>query len=83
MSIATEDPIFIISNHKNLQSVMQTKRLSRRQAHRALFFSQFNFKIIYEPRKINFVADSQSRRKQYMPKDENDERLTIYHQILL
>ncbi|RKF82039.1 hypothetical protein GcC1_018028, partial [Golovinomyces cichoracearum] len=83
MSIDPNAPINIISDHKNLQSFMRTKQLNRRQARWALFLSQFNFKIIYEPGKNNIVADALSRRKQDLPKDVTDERLTINHRILL
>ena len=83
MSINPETPIHVISDHKNLQTFMKSKMLSRRQARWALFLSQFNFKIIYGPGKDNLVADSLSRRKQDLPVDSNDERLTINNQILL
>ncbi|KAI0997911.1 hypothetical protein K3495_g10281 [Podosphaera aphanis] len=83
MSISPHSPIHVISDHKNLQTFMQTKQLSRRQARWALSLSQFNFKIVYEPGKYNKIADALSRRNQDLPKDKNDERLTVNHQILL
>ncbi|KAI1002674.1 hypothetical protein K3495_g5529 [Podosphaera aphanis] len=61
MSIDPNSPIYVISDHKNLQSFMRTKKLSRRQARWALCLSQFNFKIINEPGKNNIVADALSR----------------------
>ncbi|KAI1008118.1 hypothetical protein K3495_g106 [Podosphaera aphanis] len=83
MSIAPNSPINVISDHKKLQSFMRTKQSSRRQARWTLFLSQFHFKIIDEPGKNNIVADALSRRRQDLPKDVPDERLTINHQTLL
>ncbi|KAI6244589.1 hypothetical protein HI914_07475 [Erysiphe necator] len=83
MSTDPNSPIKVISDHKNLQTFMKTKKLSRRQARWALFLSQFNFEIIFGSGKDNVVADALSRRKQDVPKDANDERLTVNHQVIL
>ena len=43
------EPINVISDHKNLEYFMSSKRLSRCQARWSKFLSQFNFKISYKP----------------------------------
>jgi hypothetical protein len=83
MSIDPENPIRVLTDHKNLQSFMTTKQLSRRQARWSLFLSQFNFKISYAPGKENVEADALSRRKQDMPLNAEDSRITVNHQVVL
>lgn len=41
-------PIYILSDHKNLEYFMTTKTLSRRQARWSEYLSRFNFKIVYQ-----------------------------------
>ena len=40
-------PIWVLSDHKNLEYFMSTKLLSRRQARWSEFLCRFNFRIIY------------------------------------
>jgi len=42
-------PVEVLSDHKNLQHFMTTKRLSRRQARWSEFLSRFEFRLIYRP----------------------------------
>ena len=44
-----EDPIHVITDHKNLEYFMSTKDLNRRQAGWAEFLAEFNFRIISVP----------------------------------
>ena len=69
----------VISDHKNLQYFMTTKRLSRRQARWSEFLSRFNFKLIYRPGAQGGKPDALTRRSSDLPQDENDER--YQHQL--
>lgn len=53
---------------------MTTKNLSRRQARWSKYLSRFNFKIVYQPGKMNGKADALTRRSGDLPTDE-DERV--------
>src|SRR5919202_3561462 len=75
-------PIKVLSNHKNLEYFMTTKQLSRRHVRWAEFLSRFNFKISYQPGKLNVKADALTRRSGDLPK-EGDKRLEYQGQILL
>jgi transposase InsO family protein len=67
-------PTQVITDHKNLELFMATKKLSRRQARWSLFLSQFDFKIAYAPGELNGEADALSRREQDIPTDASDPR---------
>ena len=75
-------PIEVLSDHKNLQYFMSTKRLSRRQVRWSEFLSRFHFKISYRPGKLNGKADALTRRVGDMPA-EDDERTKQREQVLL
>lgn len=60
------EPVKVISDHKNLEYFMSTKRLSRRQARWSEFLSRFNFKISYKPGS-RCKADPLTRRSQDLP----------------
>ena len=79
----TETPVDIVSDHRNLEYFMSSKRLSRRQARWAEFLSRFNFKIVYRPGVDNGCADALTRRSQDHPEGENDDRVAQQHQTML
>lgn len=54
-------PFTVITDHKHLQYLRETKRLNPRQACWALFFSRFNFSITYRPGGCNMKVDALSR----------------------
>ncbi|KAH6570846.1 hypothetical protein BASA83_002898 [Batrachochytrium salamandrivorans] len=62
--------ISVISDHKNLEYFMTTKRLTRRHARWALTLSEFDFEISYRPGSRNAKADHLSRRPDYHIKEE-------------
>ncbi|KAH6581339.1 hypothetical protein BASA61_009118 [Batrachochytrium salamandrivorans] len=62
--------ILVISDHKNLEYFMTTKRLTRRHARWALTLSEFDFEISYRPGSRNAKADHLSRRPDYHIKEE-------------
>ena len=56
----------VLTDHNNLRYFLETKQLTRRQAHWGEFLSGFNFIIEYRPGKRN-PADAPSRRADYKP----------------
>ena len=58
----TEQPVTVVSDHKNLEYFMTTKLLSRRQARWSEFLSRFNFKITYRAGTLNRRADALTRQ---------------------
>ena len=73
----------VLSDYKNLEYFIMTKKLTRRQARWAEFLAGFNFKISYRPGKKNKKADSLTRRTGDLLKDENDDRQRQQYQIML
>ncbi|KAL0147889.1 hypothetical protein M9458_056810 [Cirrhinus mrigala] len=54
-------PFVVLTDHRNLEYLRETKRLNPRQARWALFFTRFNFTISYHPGTKNTKADALSR----------------------
>ena len=75
-------PIHVLSDHKNLEYFMTTKALSRRQARWSEYLSRFDFKILYQPGKINGKADALTRRSGDFPSSE-DERVVQQSRVIL
>lgn len=78
-----EDPIKVLTDHKNLEYFMTTKQLNRRQARWAEFLSEFNFKISYRSGVQGTKPDSLTRRVGDLPEDDNDDRRKYQHQVML
>ena len=53
-----EEPVQVVTDHKNLKYFMSSKFLSRRQTRGFEFFSRFNFKITYRPGSLNNKTDA-------------------------
>lgn len=77
------DPIKVLSDHKNLEYFMTSKRLNRRQVRWAEFLSEFNFKIQYRPGKQGTKPDALTRRSQDLPKGVDDARNQYQVQTVL
>lgn len=75
-------PIEVLSDHKNLEYFMSTKKLSRRQARWSEFLSRFKFVITYRPGKLGGKPDALTRRSGDLPK-VGDERLRQQNQVVL
>lgn len=58
--------VSVISEHKNLEYFMSSRVLNRRQARWPMFFSEFDFKLVWGPG-IKNVADVPSRRPDFVP----------------
>ena len=78
-----EDPIKIITDHKNLEYFMSTKQLNRWQARWAEFLSEFNFWITYRPGRQGTKSDSLTRRPGDLPEHADDERRQFQYQTIL
>src|SRR4029077_9626037 len=77
------DPIKVLSDHKNLEYFMTSKRLNRRQVRWAEFLAEFNFKIQYRPGKQGTKPDALTRRSQDLPKGVDDARNQYQVQTVL
>ncbi len=55
--IGTDLPVTIFSDHRNLEYLMSSRQLNRRQARWSLFFADFNFTIVYRKGSEQMVAD--------------------------
>lgn len=65
-------PIHVLSDHKNLEYFMTTKTLSRCQARWSEYLSRFNFKIVYQPGKMNGKADTLTYRSVNLLSEEDE-----------
>lgn len=66
-----DQPFTVFSDHKNLQSFATTLKLSRRQYRWMETLSDFNFKIIHRPGRLNGKADILSRLSQLQDEVSN------------
>ena len=80
---STDTPVEVVSDHRNLEYFMSSKRLSRRQARWSEFLSRFNFEIVYRPGSENGCADALTRRSQDFPRGEDDDRVAHQTQTVL
>ena len=74
--------VSVVSDHKNLEYFMSSKKLSRRQARWSEFLSRFDFTIKYRPEKL-CRADGLTRRGQDLPRDVADDRMQWQQQTVL
>jgi transposase InsO family protein len=81
--VGTEQPVKVLSDHKNLEYFMTTKRLNRRQARWAELLADYNFRIQYRPGKENIPADTLSRGPDSIPSSRADVRIRVMDQTLL
>ncbi|KAK9416117.1 putative Reverse transcriptase [Seiridium unicorne] len=68
----TEQPVEVITDHKNLQHFATTKLLNQRQVRWSEFLSDFRFKIVYRPGKHAVVPDALSRLPGVAPANKTD-----------
>jgi hypothetical protein len=73
----------VISDHKNLQHFMTTKRLSRRQARWSEFLSRFDFRLTCRPGAQEGKPDALTRRSSNLPQNDEDERQQHINQTVL
>ncbi|QRW18200.1 Retrotransposable element Tf2 protein [Rhizoctonia solani] len=63
---ATDRPIQVFTDHRNLEYWMQARTFNRRHARWRIFLSNFNFEIHYRPGKQSGKPDALSRRSDYV-----------------
>ena len=78
----TEEPVQVITDHKNLEYFMSSKLLNRRQAKWSEFLSKFNFEITYRPGSMNNRADTLTRRSGEVPKERDNRRQFQWQTVL-
>ena len=71
---SVNEPVRVLTDHRNLEHFMTTKQLNRRQARWAKFLSEFSFRITYRPGKEGEKPDTLTRLAQNRPKRFNDSR---------
>ena len=69
---SVENPIQVLSDHKNLEYFMTSKLLNHWQARWAEVLSRFNFKITYRSGKHGGKPDALTRRSEDLPKEGDD-----------
>jgi hypothetical protein len=72
--IGVKNPFVVLSNHKNLQYFVTTRKLSERQVRWSLTFSQFRFQLKFRAGKKAQRPNALSKRKQDMPGGKKDKR---------
>lgn len=75
-------PMLVISDHKNLEYFMNTKKLNWQQARWSEFLSRFGYRIVFRPGKQGGKPDALTSRSGDLPK-EGDERLFHQSQTIL
>ena len=75
--------IVVLTDHRNLETFMTTRQLSRRQVRWSEFLSQFSFGLKWRQGKEGKKPDSLTRRSQDLPQDESDARRLHQNQALL
>ena len=80
---SVNEPVQVLTDHQNLEHLMTTKQLNRRQARWAEFFSEFNFRVTYRPGKEGEKPDTLTRLAQDRPKRFDDARQQHQFQTLL
>ncbi|QRW16907.1 Retrotransposable element Tf2 protein [Rhizoctonia solani] len=63
---ATDKPIQVFTDHRNLEYWMQARTFNQRHARWCIFLSNFNFEIHYCPGKQSGKLDALSRRADYV-----------------
>ncbi|QRW23207.1 Retrotransposable element Tf2 protein [Rhizoctonia solani] len=70
---ATDKPIQVFTDHRNLEYWMQAQTFNRRHARWRIFLSDFNFEIHYRPGKQSGKPDALSRRSDYIDAPQEPE----------
>ena len=73
----------ILTDHKNLEHFMKTRRLNERQMRWAEVLARYCFKLSYRPGTLASRPDALSRREQDVPEGQQDDRLQHRYRQLL
>ena len=80
---SVEEPVKVLTDHRNLKHFMTTKQLNRHQTRWAEFLSEFNFKISYRPGREGEKPDTLTRLSQDKHKGVDDSQSQQQFQTLL
>ena len=67
----------ILSDHQNLTSHKEAKKLNRRQAQCFLFLSEYDIKLVHTPGKKMIQSDALSQQPDHCPEEDNDNEYMI------
>jgi hypothetical protein len=70
--IASQHPIEIYTDHKNLEYFMNKQKLNQRQLRWTMFLADYDFKIMYRQGRLMGKADALSRRHEYKAELNDD-----------
>ncbi|QRW17963.1 Retrotransposable element Tf2 protein [Rhizoctonia solani] len=70
---ATDKPVQVFTDHRNLEYWMQARTFNQRHARWRVFLSNFNFEIHYRPGKQSGKPDALSRRLDYVDNPQEPE----------
>ncbi|QRW23084.1 Retrotransposable element Tf2 protein [Rhizoctonia solani] len=70
---ATNKPVQVFTDHRNLEYWMQARTFNQRHARWRVFLSNFNFEIHYRPGKQSGKPDALSRRSDYIDTPQEPE----------
>ncbi|QRW24722.1 Retrotransposable element Tf2 protein [Rhizoctonia solani] len=70
---ATDKPVQVFTDHRNLEYWMQARTFNRRHARWRVFLSNFNFEIHYCPGKQSGKPDALSRQSDYVDNPQEPE----------
>ena len=69
------EPTQVLSDHKNLEYFMSTKKLTARQARWSEFLTRFRFQVDYRPGRKSGKPDALTRISADKPKSSDDDRV--------
>lgn len=78
-----KDPFTVLTDHKNLETFMKSKRLNERQMRWMGILNHHRFQIKYQPGSKAVLPDALSRRDQDRPTGAEDKRVEYRNQVLL
>ncbi|KAG3054997.1 hypothetical protein PI125_g25778 [Phytophthora idaei] len=70
-------PFVVYTDHASLQTAVKSPDISQRMARWLSFFAEYDFRVEYNPGRLNFVADALSRRPDYAVKTADANRIGV------
>ncbi|KAG3245965.1 hypothetical protein PI124_g9301 [Phytophthora idaei] len=70
-------PFVVYTDHASLRTAAKSPHISQRMARWLSFFAECDFRVEYEPGRLNVVADALSRRPDYAVKTADTNRIGV------
>ncbi|KAG2804170.1 hypothetical protein PC111_g18379 [Phytophthora cactorum] len=70
-------PFVVYTDHTSLRTVVKSPHISQRMARWLSFFAEYDFRVEYKPGRLNVVADTLSRRPDYVVKTADANRIGV------